>query len=115
MYHTKLDVLCRRIVRIFHTRIVQEPFIKQFYFLPSFQQVEVDGQQCMLEILDTAGTVCPRKLRIFIVFVQVLLVNRQFGLLAFFYQFNKFIFVWFDIITYRCSRSVLKSIRLFKV
>lgn len=23
-----------------------------------FQQVEVDGQQCMLEILDTAGTVC---------------------------------------------------------
>lgn len=22
-----------------------------------FQQVEVDGQQCMLEILDTAGTV----------------------------------------------------------
>lgn len=22
----------------------------------SFQQVEVDGQQCMLEILDTAGT-----------------------------------------------------------
>ena len=25
--------------------------------LSSFQQVEVDGQQCMLEILDTAGTV----------------------------------------------------------
>uniref|UniRef100_A0A8C5NG75 Small monomeric GTPase n=1 Tax=Gouania willdenowi TaxID=441366 RepID=A0A8C5NG75_GOUWI len=25
-------------------------------FPPSFQQVEVDGQQCMLEILDTAGT-----------------------------------------------------------
>lgn len=27
-----------------------------FYFL-LMQQVEVDGQQCMLEILDTAGTV----------------------------------------------------------
>lgn len=27
-----------------------------FYSI-SFQQVEVDGQQCMLEILDTAGTV----------------------------------------------------------
>lgn len=26
-----------------------------FFFL--LQQVEVDGQQCMLEILDTAGTV----------------------------------------------------------
>lgn len=26
-----------------------------FFFFP--QQVEVDGQQCMLEILDTAGTV----------------------------------------------------------
>jgi len=25
-----------------------------------FQQVEVDGQQCMLEILDTAGTVSIR-------------------------------------------------------
>lgn len=25
--------------------------------LPLMQQVEVDGQQCMLEILDTAGTV----------------------------------------------------------
>lgn len=24
----------------------------------SWQQVEVDAQQCMLEILDTAGTVC---------------------------------------------------------
>jgi hypothetical protein len=32
-------------------------------YLFVFQQVEVDGQQCMLEILDTAGTVsvpyCP--------------------------------------------------------
>ncbi len=26
--------------------------------IPTPQQVEVDGQQCMLEILDTAGTVC---------------------------------------------------------
>jgi len=25
------------------------------------KQVEVDGQQCMLEILDTAGTVCIKK------------------------------------------------------
>lgn len=29
--------------------------LKQFFFVQ--QQVEVDGQQCMLEILDTAGTV----------------------------------------------------------
>lgn len=28
-----------------------------FFFSLSLQQVEVDGQQCMLEILDTAGTV----------------------------------------------------------
>lgn len=28
-----------------------------FTLFVSFQQVEVDGQQCMLEILDTAGTV----------------------------------------------------------
>ena len=27
------------------------------WFYSTFQQVEVDGQQCMLEILDTAGTV----------------------------------------------------------
>lgn len=27
------------------------------FFCFFFQQVEVDGQQCMLEILDTAGTV----------------------------------------------------------
>lgn len=33
--------------------------LSMFYFSPSvlMQQVEVDGQQCMLEILDTAGTV----------------------------------------------------------
>lgn len=29
------------------------------------KQVEVDGQQCMLEILDTAGTVCECKMSIF--------------------------------------------------
>ncbi len=29
----------------------------------SLQQVEVDGQQCMLEILDTAGTVRPFVIR----------------------------------------------------
>lgn len=28
----------------------------------SWQQVEVDAQQCMLEILDTAGTVCKTQL-----------------------------------------------------
>lgn len=33
-------------------------FVVDFlFFFVSLQQVEVDGQQCMLEILDTAGTV----------------------------------------------------------
>lgn len=31
--------------------------ISTFPLLSLLQQVEVDGQQCMLEILDTAGTV----------------------------------------------------------
>lgn len=39
------------------------------------KQVEVDGQQCMLEILDTAGTVC---IKITIFFKSVF--NWQFNI-----------------------------------
>jgi len=39
------------------------------------KQVEVDGQQCMLEILDTAGTVC---IKITIFFKSV--YNWQFNI-----------------------------------
>ena len=37
---------------IFCTHVLYE------HMFPLFQHVEVEGQQCMLEILDTAGTVC---------------------------------------------------------
>ena len=39
------------------------------------KQVEVDGQQCMLEILDTAGTVSPTILIIIILAILILVFN----------------------------------------
>lgn len=44
-----------------------------------FQQVEVDGQQCMLEILDTAGTVRPDL--IFLLYTYLHLVLLLYNIL----------------------------------
>lgn len=44
------------------------------------KQVEVDGQQCMLEILDTAGTVCPFPVHTIFYLVIVYYADRLFAL-----------------------------------
>lgn len=39
------------------------------------KQVEVDGQQCMLEILDTAGTVCNNKY--FVLYIHNIVLKNK--------------------------------------
>ncbi len=60
--YRKVEILCSVAFPIFYP-IPQWAMEAYFGFIPSLlplmQQVEVDGQQCMLEILDTAGTVSP--------------------------------------------------------
>lgn len=55
-------------------QFVQEIFVEKYD--PTIEdsyrkQVEVDGQQCMLEILDTAGTVSIARYAMFVVFLSL--------------------------------------------
>jgi len=51
-------------------------------FLLFLQQVEVDGQQCMLEILDTAGTVRHFVIRTFFDNLQITINLQAFGVIS---------------------------------
>lgn len=51
------------------------------------KQVEVDGQQCMLEILDTAGTVSAFQHPFNLFFTTFEFIEMEFGSLLFLFMF----------------------------
>lgn len=53
------------------------------------KQVEIDGQQCMMEILDTAGTVCISKYKFSRSLINLAISNFKFN----FKNSNKFNFL----------------------